>query len=143
MFVTFSSKDRQWVTNKLTPLLERQCLKYCIHSRDFELGRALVDNMAESVYASRKVLAVMSKSYMESKFCRGELEMALYRSKIGGDGSLLVVTIDGMEKKKLPKALRESTFVDYHSDAGNVWEKKLVRFLARKEKNSDTLNTKL
>lgn len=99
--------------------------------------------MAESVYASRKVLAVMSKSYMESKFCRGELEMALYRSKIGGDGSLLVVTIDGMEKKKLPKALRESTFVDYHSDAGSVWEKKLVRFLAQKEKNSDTLNTKL
>lgn len=143
MFVTFSSKDNQWVTNKLTPLLERQELNYCIHSRDFELGRALVDNMAESVYSSRKVLAVMSRNYMESKFCRGELEMALYRSKIGRDGSLLVITIDGIKKKKLPKALRESTFVDYHSDTGNSWEKKLMRFLSQTEKNPNVFDTKL
>jgi len=143
VFVTFSSKDNQWVTNKLTPLLERQKLNYCIHSRDFELGRALVDNMAESVYSSRKVLAVMSRNYMESKFCRGELEMALYRSKIGRDGSLLVITIDGIKKKKLPKALRESTFVDYHSDTGNSWEKKLMRFLSQTEKNPNVFDTKL
>ncbi|XP_068669856.1 roundabout homolog 2-like [Montipora foliosa] len=144
VFVTFSTKDHQWVANKLIPFLERQRINYCIHSRDFELGRPLVDNMAESVYSSRKVLAVMSKNYMESKFCRGELEMALHRSKTGRDGSLLVVTIDGIKKKKMPKALRESTFVDYHSDTGNSWEKKLMRFLGQtEEKNSNLLNTKL
>ena len=100
--------------------------------------------MAESVYSSRKVLAVMSKNYMESKFCRGELEMALYRSKVGKDGSLLVVTIDEIKKKKLPKALRESTFVDYHSDKGSAWEKKLMRFLEQTvEKNPNIFNTKL
>ncbi|KAM7434301.1 hypothetical protein ABFA07_015580 [Porites harrisoni] len=144
VFVTFSSKDRQWVSTKLTPLLESHRLKYCIHSRDFELGRALVDNMAESVYSSRKVLAVLSKNYLESKFCRGELEMALYRSKVGRDGSLLVVTIDGIKKNKLPKALRESTFVDYHSDTGrSSWEKKLLRLLVQEDNNQNVFNTKL
>lgn len=89
-------------------------------------------------------MAVMSKNYMDSKFCRGELEMALYRSKTGRDCSLLVVTIDGIRKKKLPKALRESTFVDYHSDTGNSWEKKLMRFLEQPvEKNPNVFNTKL
>ena len=144
VFVTFSSKDRQWVSTKLTPLLESHRLKYCIHSRDFELGRALVDNMAESVYSSRKVLAVLSKNYLESKFCRGELEMALYRSKVGRDGSLLVVTVDGIKKNKLPKALRESTFVDYHSDTGrSSWEKKLLRLLVQEDNNQNVFNTKL
>lgn len=145
VFVTFSNKDRLWVTNNLTPLLERNRLKYCIHSRDFELGRALVDNMAESVYSSRKVLAVMSKNYMDSKFCRGELEMALHRSKIAHEGSLLVVRIDGIKKKKLPKALREQTFVDFQNNRKerDSWEKKLLRFLVESKVNQTRYITKL
>ncbi|XP_074624222.1 contactin-3-like isoform X1 [Acropora palmata] len=144
VFVTFSTKDHQWVSNKLIPVLEARRFKYCIHSRDFELGRALVDNMAESVYSSRKVVAVVSKNYLESKFCRGELEMALHRSKTGRDGSLFAITIDGIMKKKLPKALRESPVVDYHCDTENSWEKKLMRFLAQHTmNNANMFNTKL
>lgn len=143
VFVTFSSKDRQWVTSNLTPLLERNRLKYCIHSRDFELGRALVDNMAESVYSSRKVLAVMSKNYMDSKFCRGELDMALHRSRVAHKGSLLVIRIDGIKKKKLSKALREQTFVDYHNKDRTTWEKKLLRFLVETEVDQNRYITKL
>lgn len=134
--MTFSNKDRQWVADNIIPLLEGNQIKYCIHSRDFELGRPLTDNMAESVYSSRNVLAVMSKNYLDSKFCKGELEMALYRSKIAHEGSLLVVRIDGIRKKKLPKALREQTFVDYHSDKDrSSWEKKLLRLLVETEQN--------
>lgn len=144
VFVTFSNKDSQWVTNNLVPLLERNRLKYCIHSRDFELGRALVDNMAESVYSSRKVLAVMSRNYMDSKFCRGELEMALHRSRVAHEGSLLVVRIDGIKKKKMPKALREQTFVDYHSDKErSSWEKKLLKYLVETEIDQTRYITKL
>lgn len=62
--------------------------------------------------------------------------MALYRSKIAHEGSLLVVRIDGIRKKKLPKALREQTFVDYHSDKDrSSWEKKLLRLLVETEQN--------
>ena len=96
------------------------------------------------MYSSRKVLAVMSKNYLDSKFCRGELEMALYRSKIAQEGSLLVVRIDGIKKKKMPKALREQTFVDYHNDKDRgSWEKKLMRFLVETELNQSRYITKL
>lgn len=62
--------------------------------------------------------------------------MALYRSKIAHEGSLLVVRIDGIRKKKLPKALREQIFVDYHSDKDrSSWEKKLLRLLVETEQN--------
>jgi len=144
VFVTFSNKDSQWVMKNVIPLLEKNRLKYCIHSRDFELGRPLVDNMAESVYSSRKVLAVMSKNYMDSKFCRGELDMALHRSRGANKGSLLIVRIDGIKKKKLPRALREQTFVDYHSDKERTsWEKKLLRFLVETEADQNRYITEL
>lgn len=87
--------------------LERNCFKYCIYSWDFELGRVLVDNMVESVYLSCKVLVVMFKNYMDSKFCRGELDMVLYWSRGVYKGFLLIVRIDGIKKKKLFKVLRE------------------------------------
>lgn len=86
----------------------------------------------------------MSKNYMDSKFCRGELEMALHRSRVAHEGSLLVVRIDGIKKKKLPKALREQTFVDYHSDKERTsWEKKLLRFLVETEVDQNRYVTKL
>ena len=115
---------------KLIPLIEKHQLKYCIHYRDFTIGCALVDNMANSVYTSRKVVAVMSKDYLSSKYCRGELEMALYRSTELGDSSVIVVRIDGTDRNKLPKALRNRTFLDYHdSTERKTWEERLIKHL--------------
>ena len=141
VFVTYSNRDRHWVTEKLMPLLEKQRMKCCIHSRDFELGRALVDNMAESVYSSRKVLAVLSRNYMDSRFCREELDMALHRSKVGHDCSLMVIRIDGIQKRKLPKALRDKMFLDFQDCKDDSrFEKGLMRFLVNQAETSGKLN---
>ena len=130
VFVTFSSQDLNWVKKELLPLLEKHKLIYCIHDRDFEIGKAVVDNMAESVYTSRKVLAVMSHNYMSSKFCRGELEMALYRSTEMGDSSVIVMRIDGVDRSKLPKALRNRTFLDHYDiTERKTWEERLIKHL--------------
>ena len=136
MFVTFSSKDLSWVKATLIPVLEKENMNYCIHNRDFELGKGILDNMADSVYRSKKVLAVMSRHYMDSKYCRGELEMALYRSTETGDSSLIVIRIDDIEKKRLPKALRNRTFLDYYEEKERkTWEERLVKHLAKCQAN--------
>ena len=130
MFVTFSGKDFGWVEGNLLPLLDENKLKYCIHYRDFELGRDIHENMAESVYASRKVLAVISKNYVTSGFCQSELGMALYRSTKRCDASLIVIRIDGMAKESLPKSLRNKTFLDYHNKTERkTWRERLVKHL--------------
>lgn len=130
VFVTFSSQDLNWVKKELIPLVEKHKLNYCIHDRDFEIGKPVVDNMAQSVYTSRKVLAVMSHNYMSSKFCRGELEMALYRSTEMGDSSVIVMRIDSVDRSKLPKALRNRTFLDYNDFTERKnWEDRLIRHL--------------
>jgi len=150
VFVTFSNQDLNWVKKELIPLVEKHKLNYCVHDRDFEVGKPVVDNMAQSVYTSRKVLAVMSQNYMSSKFCRGELEMALYRSTEMGDSSVIVMRIDGVDRNKLPKALRNRTFLDYndYTERKN-WEARLIKHLKPPEiekcteKNSEKLDTLL
>lgn len=130
VFVTFSSHDLNWVKKELIPLVEKHKLNYCIHDRDFEIGKPVVDNMAQSVYTSRKILAVMSQNYLSSKFCRGELEMALYRSTERGDSSVIVMRIDDVDLSKLPKALRNRTFLDYNDFTERKnWEERLIKHL--------------
>ncbi|EDO37427.1 predicted protein, partial [Nematostella vectensis] len=113
VFITYSGKDYRWVRDELIPVLEANDIRYSIHCRDFEIGKAILDNMAEFIYKSRKIIAVMSTNYMSSRFCRGELEMALYRSTEMSDTSLILIRIDSVSKRKLPKSIRNRTFLDY------------------------------
>ena len=130
VFVSYSTKDLNWVRDKLIPVLEKYYLKYCIHSRDFEIGKAILDNMADSVYGSRKVLAVVSRNYMSSKFCRGELDMAIYRNIEKEDSSLVVIRLDGINTKDFPKALRSKTFLDYFDNREREhWTERLINHL--------------
>ncbi|EDO49483.1 predicted protein [Nematostella vectensis] len=130
VFLTFSSKDVDWVIRHLTPLLDKLCLEYCIHTRDFEIGKAISENIADSVYHSRKVISIMSYHYMASKYCRAELDVALYRSTEYDDSSLIVIRVDDIPKAKLPRALRNRTFIDYNDpEERRHWEKRLVKYL--------------
>lgn len=130
VFITFSSQDSNWVKKELIPLVEKHYLNYCIYDRDFEVGKPVVDNAAHSVYTSRKVLAVMSHNYMSSEFCRGELEMALYRCAKMGDPCVIVIRIDSIDLRKMPKALRNRTFLDYYDlIERKTWKERLIKYL--------------
>ena len=138
LFISYSSKDFSWVTENLISPLEKHSIPYSIHSRDFELGRPIVQNMAESVYNSRQVLIVLSNNYLASNFCREELHMALQRRADTGDSSLILVTIDKLKKKQLPSALREKNLLDFEKHQKKQdWEKKLVNVLYVSEKTSN------
>ena len=79
------------------------------------------------MYNSRKVLIVLSNNYLASNFCREELQMALQRKVDTGDSSLVLVTIDRLEKKQLPSALRESNLLDFEKHQKKQdWEKTLL-----------------
>lgn len=87
-----------------------------------------MENIADSVYNSRKVLAVISKNFMESKFCREELEMALYRCTEMADSSLILIRVDNVDHKRLPKTLRRRTFIDYScAMERGIWEERLLK----------------
>ena len=123
--------DQKWVTQKLLPTLEsKHKIKCCIHYRDFVPGIPFTQNMADSVYNSKKTVAVVSKSFLTSNFCSHELSIALHRLAERGDDSVVVVKLDDVKNSQLPKELRFRSYIDFtKSTDKKSWEYKLVNCL--------------
>ena len=138
VFISFSSHDYIWVKDILIPILDQQQIRYCIHSRDFIVGKAIIENIADSVYNSRKVLAILSHKYLASNFCREELQIALYRCTEMHDASLLLIRVDGIDHSYLPRTLRRRTFLDYTSSSERIdWEQRLLNHLDLNDKEPE------
>ena len=77
-FIIYSRKDELWLTNKILPLLEeRNELKCCIHYRDFEPGKDFHEAMADCVFKSPKVIAMISRNSFANNYCNS-LQLQLY-----------------------------------------------------------------
>ena len=130
VFVTYSRKDSGWVDSELLSLLQESQVKYCVDHEHFELGKVFVQSMVDSVYQSRKVLAVWSEGYASSKYCMQELDYAIQRSFQNSDCSVIVIRLDKTDPKQLPKPLRAKTFLDYSDSVERKgWEKRLITHL--------------
>ena len=141
VFVTYSRKDFSWVDRELLRLLRDNQVKYCVDHKHFELGKAIVENITDSVYQSRKVLAVWSENYASSKYCKQELDYAIQRSFQNSDCSVIVITLDKADPKQLLKPLRARTFLDYSDSVERQgWETRLIKHLKAPnyKKNSKT-----
>ena len=122
------------MNNVLLPVLEDEFhLTCCIHHRDFMPGESLHQNMADSVTNSRKIIAVVSRHCLESKFCHFELQLALQRLIEWRDNSVLVIKVDKVNRKKLPLALRARSYIDYTDIVERCsWKARLHKFFALK-----------
>ncbi|XP_068671663.1 low-density lipoprotein receptor-related protein 6-like [Montipora foliosa] len=130
-FIIYSTVDQKWVTKELLPTLEsKHKIKCCIHYRDFVPGVPFTKNMADSVYNSKKTVAVVSKSFLTSNFCSHELSIALHRLAERGDDSVVVFKLDDVKNSQLPKELRFRTYIDFTKSTDmKTWEYKLVNCL--------------
>lgn len=79
LFVSYSSTDAAW-TRALIGRLEADHagLRVCLHERDFTPGRNVLENMAECIHQSQKVLLVLSQDFVESRWCRLEADLSLF-----------------------------------------------------------------
>lgn len=79
-FISYNSADEEWVLKKLVPNLEGNGsgFRLCLHHRDFEPGRYIVDNIVSAVYKSRKTLCVVSQNFLRSEWCSLEIQLASY-----------------------------------------------------------------
>lgn len=80
-FVSYNNSDEQWVMHHLLPMLEGSgsSFKLCLHHRDFEPGRYIIDNIVSAVYSSRKTICVVSRNFLRSEWCSLEIQLASYR----------------------------------------------------------------
>ncbi|XP_020374252.2 toll-like receptor 22 [Rhincodon typus] len=79
-FISYNTHDEQWVLNQLLPNLEHNNeWTLCLHHRDFEPGRAIIDNIVDNIYQSRKTICVISRYFLESEWCSREIQVASFR----------------------------------------------------------------
>lgn len=130
-FIIYSSKDQEWVKGTLLSTLEeKHGLKCCIHYRNFKAGALYRENMVDSVYKSRKTIAVLSTNFFTSGFCETEFEYALRRLAERRDDSLIVIKLGDFDTDKLPLELKQRSYIDCpKSVEKETWESKLVNSL--------------
>ncbi|KAG7282730.1 hypothetical protein CRUP_017656, partial [Coryphaenoides rupestris] len=79
-FISYNVQDEEWVHRELLPALEdERGWRLCLHHRDFQPGRPIIENITEAIYSSRKTICVISKHYLESEWCSREIQMASFR----------------------------------------------------------------
>ncbi|CAL8362932.1 unnamed protein product [Lota lota] len=79
-FISYNVKDEEWVHRELLPELEdERGWRLCLHHRDFQPGKPIIENITEAIYSSRKTICVISRHYLESEWCSREIQMASFR----------------------------------------------------------------
>ncbi|XP_076826233.1 toll-like receptor 12 [Brachyhypopomus gauderio] len=143
-FVSFSSCDEAWVMGQLAPTLEEQGsprLRLCLHSRDFEVGKGIVDNIAESIYSSRRTVCVLSRRYLRSDWCSLEMRMATHRLLEEQKHHLILIFLEHISPfdisafHRLAKLLKSRTYLDWPQDESeriHFWER-LRRSIAQED----------
>lgn len=102
-FISYNSSDELWVMNELVPNLEGNgsSFKICLHHRDFEPGRYIIDNIVSAVYSSRKTICVVSRNFLGSEWCSLEIQLASYRLFDEHRDVLLLVLLEPIPERQL------------------------------------------
>ncbi|XP_073768827.1 toll-like receptor 13 [Danio rerio] len=121
-FVSYSGKDEHWVIEELLPNLEQRgppFLRLCLHSRDFQLGHDIVENITDSIYASRRTLCLVSRNYLNSNWCSVEMQLATYRLQVEHRDILILVFLETIPSRllsshhRLARLVKTRTYLDW------------------------------
>ncbi len=87
-------------------MLEEECgYKLVLHYREFVPGTTIVDNIVHSIYDSRRIVTVVTPKFLESEWCKFEVDQGLRRA-ITKPNTLIVVMLNEIPLSQLPKTLR-------------------------------------
>ena len=152
-FVAYDKDDRGWVKNELVRNLEasindgneersRQPMRLCIHERDFELGNWIEENIVTAIEQSRRILLVVSNHFLNSNWCRFELEMARMHSMERGRNIVVPILLEDVPFEEMPASLqliiRKHTYIEWKPEAENheeFWDR-LTDVMSNVENNA-------
>ncbi|XP_061195253.1 toll-like receptor 2 [Saccostrea echinata] len=121
VFVSYNSSDSVWVISEMIPRLEKkEKMKLCLHERDFEVGKHIVDNIVDAIQNSRKVLIILSNRFAQSQWCQFESTMAQLRSIKSGEGAVIVIILENIHMQNMSKSLhilmKTTTLIEWTKD---------------------------
>nr|XP_046273138.1 toll-like receptor 13 isoform X2 [Scatophagus argus] len=131
-FISYSVHDEAWVYREMLPVLEgKQGWRLCLHHRDFQPGKAIIENITDAIYDSRKTICVISQCYLQSEWCSREIQMASFRLFDEQKDVLILLFLEDIPAQllspyyRMRKLLKKRTYLswrqaDQHS--GVFWQ---------------------
>uniref|UniRef100_A0A3B1IXU2 Toll-like receptor 13 n=2 Tax=Astyanax mexicanus TaxID=7994 RepID=A0A3B1IXU2_ASTMX len=111
-FISYNTHDELWVMKELLPKLEgEQGWRLCLHHRDFQPGKPIVDNIVEGIYSSRKTICVISRHYLESEWCSREIQVASFRLFDEKKDILILVFLEDIQPQHLSPYYRMRSLI--------------------------------
>lgn len=111
-FISYNVQDEPWVVKELLPNLEdKHGWRLCLHHRDFEPGRNIIDNIVDGIYSSRKTICLITENYLKSTWCSKEIQMANFRLFDEQKDVLILIFLEEIPSYQLSPYYRMRTLV--------------------------------
>ncbi|XP_063074084.1 toll-like receptor 13 [Engraulis encrasicolus] len=124
-FVSYSGRDERWVVERFLPNLEQRgppFLRLCLHTRDFQLGRDIVENITDGLYRSRRTLCLVSRHFLRSNWCSLEMRLGTYRLQAEHRDVLILVFLEKIPSNllsahhRLARLVKTRTYMEWPQD---------------------------
>ncbi|XP_058272049.1 toll-like receptor 22 [Hemibagrus wyckioides] len=132
-FISYNARDEAWVVDELLPHLEgEQGWRLCLHHRDFEPGRPIIDNIMDGIYSSRKTICLITYDYLMSTWCSKEIQMANFRLFDEQKDVLILIFLEDIPSHQLSpyyqmrKLVKKKTYLKWPKpgeDTRVFWQK--------------------
>ncbi|XDV35197.1 hypothetical protein PO909_005191 [Leuciscus waleckii] len=132
-FISYNVQEEPWVMEELVPKLEGEHgLRLCLHHRDFEPGKAIIDNIMDGIYNSRKTVCLITHNYLKSVWCSHEIQVASFRLFDEQKDVLVLVFLEDIPTQQLSpyyrmrKLVKKRTYLRWPKpgeDTRAFWQK--------------------
>lgn len=125
VFISYRRTDFDWVKTYLLPKLEVWKVNYVIDHQDFLPGQRVASTIRDYIRSSQKVIFVCTREFLDSEWCREELETARTEDPGSIQGKSIPVVLD---KRGVPDLLSDIIWCDLSNDQNdaNEWRKLCV-----------------
>jgi hypothetical protein len=110
VFISYSSRDADWVRGWLLPRLEAASLQVCIDYRDFDVGAPSLENMEQASERSTKTLIVITPNWIDSEWTNFEALLTQAQDPAARRRRIVPLML---QKAKLPTRLAMLTYADF------------------------------
>jgi hypothetical protein len=137
VFISYSHKDKAWVTSEFLPELEKANLRVIIDDRDFEIGKPSAQNMVRAIEQVRHIIAILTPNWVASDWTGFEGYLVTTADPIGKQSRLLPLML---EPCKPPPHIAFLTYADFTDPARRPEEmERLLKAIRTHEELHDAL----
>ena len=90
VYLMYCQKDEHWVINTLLAGLERSGYRTCVPDRDFTVGAATAEEMAEAFEKTHRVLVVISQNFIDDVNSMSDFHHAYSHDRFSAQTRFLV-----------------------------------------------------